>query len=188
MTLASEYCYGIEMQRALERHKAGEAIVLPIILRPAYWQSIPFSHLQVLPTDAKPITTWVDRDEAFFDIARGINEVPQTLLARPAQKTKEQWLLEGKAFYDTQQHDKALAAYEQALLIDRKDENIYSSIGRIHLYSGHYEAALDAYEESIQLSATASAYLFKGMILQRLGKSADALGAYLKAREHGYQE
>src|SRR5437588_4771006 len=31
--LASDYCYNIEMQRALERHKVGEARVIPIILR-----------------------------------------------------------------------------------------------------------------------------------------------------------
>src|SRR5438874_2288017 len=28
--LASDYCYGIEMQRALERHQRGEARVIPI--------------------------------------------------------------------------------------------------------------------------------------------------------------
>src|SRR6266446_4956615 len=33
--IASEYCYSIEMTRAIERHKAGTARVIPIILRPA---------------------------------------------------------------------------------------------------------------------------------------------------------
>src|ERR1700686_211738 len=32
--LASDYCYGIEMQRALQRHQAHEAAVIPILLRP----------------------------------------------------------------------------------------------------------------------------------------------------------
>ena len=31
--LASDYCYEIEMQRALERHRAGEALVIPVIIR-----------------------------------------------------------------------------------------------------------------------------------------------------------
>jgi hypothetical protein len=31
--LASDYCYDVEMKRAMERHEAGEAIVIPIILR-----------------------------------------------------------------------------------------------------------------------------------------------------------
>src|SRR6266487_2347913 len=54
--MASEYCYGIEMQRALERHDAGTARVLPILLRPVDWTEAPFSKLQMLPTDAKPVT------------------------------------------------------------------------------------------------------------------------------------
>src|ERR1035438_3180770 len=33
--VASEYCYDIEMKRALERHAAGEARVVPVILRPS---------------------------------------------------------------------------------------------------------------------------------------------------------
>src|SRR5256885_13228643 len=36
--LASHYCYSIEMTRALERHIAGGARVIPIILRPVDWE------------------------------------------------------------------------------------------------------------------------------------------------------
>lgn len=43
--MASEYCYGIEMQRALARHKAGTARVLPVIIRRVYWEDAPFSKL-----------------------------------------------------------------------------------------------------------------------------------------------
>src|SRR2546430_15939197 len=32
--LASDYCYSIEMQRAMERHNKGEARVIPVLLRP----------------------------------------------------------------------------------------------------------------------------------------------------------
>src|SRR5258708_5001375 len=35
--LASNYCYDIEMTRALERHDAREATVIPIILRDVDW-------------------------------------------------------------------------------------------------------------------------------------------------------
>jgi len=52
--LASDYCYGIEMKRALERQEAGEARVVPILVRPVDWKGAPFAHLQALPTDAKP--------------------------------------------------------------------------------------------------------------------------------------
>jgi cellulose biosynthesis protein BcsQ len=70
--LASDYFLGVEMKRALERHESGEARVIPVILRPVYWQDTPFAKLQALPTDAKPVSTWVNRDEAFLDIAKGI--------------------------------------------------------------------------------------------------------------------
>jgi hypothetical protein len=36
--MASDYCYSIEMQRAMERHEAGEARVIPIILKHVDWQ------------------------------------------------------------------------------------------------------------------------------------------------------
>jgi hypothetical protein len=71
--LASDYCYDIEMKRAMERHEAGEARVIPIVLRPLdnLWKA-PFGKLQALPTDGKPVTRWDNEDEAFVNIARGI--------------------------------------------------------------------------------------------------------------------
>src|SRR5262249_1606332 len=35
--LASGYCYEIEMRRAIERHEADQARVIPIIVRPCDW-------------------------------------------------------------------------------------------------------------------------------------------------------
>ena len=68
--LASDYCYGVEMQRALERHSRGEARVIPIFLRPVDWESAPFAHLQGLPRNGKPVTEWNNQDAAFRNIAR----------------------------------------------------------------------------------------------------------------------
>jgi hypothetical protein len=45
----SDYCYGIEMKRAIERHELREASVIFVILRPIYWQGAPFGKLQALP-------------------------------------------------------------------------------------------------------------------------------------------
>jgi len=72
---ASDYCYGIEMKRALERQEAGEARVIPILVRPADWTDAPFAHLQALPTNAKPIMSWRNKDTALTDIAAGIRRV-----------------------------------------------------------------------------------------------------------------
>jgi len=72
--LASDYCYGMEMQRAFKRHQNDEARVIPILLRPVDWQSAPFHTLQVLPTNEKPVTSWSNLDAAFADIATGIRQ------------------------------------------------------------------------------------------------------------------
>ena len=72
----SDYCYGIEMQRALERDKRGEALVIPIILRPVHLQDV-LGNLQALPIDAKPVmsSSWHSQDEAFFNVTEGIRTV-----------------------------------------------------------------------------------------------------------------
>src|SRR5437588_1709042 len=77
--MASDYCTSIEMKRALERDEAGEAHVIPIILRHVDWEKAPFGKLQALPKDAKPVTDWPNRDRAFVDIAKGIRKAIQGL-------------------------------------------------------------------------------------------------------------
>jgi len=77
--LASDYCYSVEMQRALERHHAGNACVIPLILRPVDWRGIPLADLQYLPRDAKPVTTWTNRDAAFLDIVDGIRNIIENM-------------------------------------------------------------------------------------------------------------
>ncbi len=70
--LASDYCYGVEVARALERYAAGEARVIPVILRPCDWQAAPFGKLLAAPTDGRPVTKWPDPDDAFLDITKAI--------------------------------------------------------------------------------------------------------------------
>ena len=76
----SNYCYSIEMMRAMERHEAGEAYVIPIISRPVYWQTAPFGTLQALPKDAQPIkgSSWFSTDEALLWVVKGILSVVET--------------------------------------------------------------------------------------------------------------
>src|SRR5579864_939012 len=72
------------MQKALERHVAGSARVLPIILRPCDWETAPFGKIQALPKEGKPVTTWSNRDQAFTDIAKSIRQVIATLNEDPS--------------------------------------------------------------------------------------------------------
>ncbi len=75
----SDYCYSIEMKRAIERHDRGDAIVIPIILRHVLWKGTTLGKLKALPTDGKPVKSWLDPDEAFFNVADSIRELAEKL-------------------------------------------------------------------------------------------------------------
>ncbi|MDF5706656.1 MAG: TIR domain-containing protein [Nostoc sp. S4] len=77
--LASDFCWSVELERAMQRHEAREARVIPIILREVDWHKAPFGKLQALPKNVEPVTNWANRDQAFTDIARGIGKVVQEL-------------------------------------------------------------------------------------------------------------
>jgi hypothetical protein len=77
--LASQYCYGIEMERALRRARSGATHVVPILVRKCDLEGAPFSDLQWLPTGGKPVKNWGDRDSAWADVAAGVRKVVQTL-------------------------------------------------------------------------------------------------------------
>ncbi len=116
--IGSDYCYGIEMQRALERHERKQARVIPIILRPVDWEDAPFSKLQVLPTNALPVTSWTNRDSAFADIVKNLRPVIKEL--RNQLKTKEDWLAEAEALLERDRHEDAIVPLHQALALDPK--------------------------------------------------------------------
>jgi tetratricopeptide (TPR) repeat protein len=80
--IASDYCYDLEMGRAMERHDAGDACVIPVFLRPVNWKGAPFGKLQALPTDAKPVSLWQNQDEAFVIVSEGIQRAVENLGAR----------------------------------------------------------------------------------------------------------
>jgi replicative DNA helicase len=77
--IASDYCYGKELSRAMERHERNEAKVIPVIVRPVDWNDAPFSMLQALPKDRKPVTLWTNQDEAWLDVEEGIKKAVEEL-------------------------------------------------------------------------------------------------------------
>jgi len=73
--IASAYCYSREMARAMERHEAGDARVVPIIVRDCDWHSAPFGKLKAVPTDGKAIVSWTNFDAAYTDVAKEIRRL-----------------------------------------------------------------------------------------------------------------
>jgi uncharacterized membrane protein HdeD (DUF308 family) len=84
--MGSDYVFEKEIDRAIERHERGETRVIPIIVRPADWQWAPLDRLQALPKDAKPITTWPNRDEAWLDVVKGIRRAIEELLVERQER------------------------------------------------------------------------------------------------------
>ena len=78
--LNSTYCYTNEMRRAIDRHEAGTAGVVPIILRPCLWRPAPFAKLQVLPRGARPVTSCAKgnkRDAVWAELATSIHQTAE---------------------------------------------------------------------------------------------------------------
>ena len=79
----SDYCYDVELRRALERHEAGEARVVPIIVRKVAWHSAPFGKLQALPANGKVVDRGTGgrsaRDAAWTAVAEGLEKALKEL-------------------------------------------------------------------------------------------------------------
>jgi hypothetical protein len=73
--LGSLYINDVEVERALARHRAGSAVVVPIVLRSVPLEHTKFKDLQALPTGAKPIDSWDREDDALVDVFNGLVRV-----------------------------------------------------------------------------------------------------------------
>lgn len=80
--IASDYCYEREMRRAVERHDAGDAVVIPVILRACDWHGAPFGKLQAVPKDGKPVTLMPDRDAALLEVAQAVRAAAEAITAK----------------------------------------------------------------------------------------------------------
>jgi hypothetical protein len=87
--LASPYCLGVEVEKALTRLKLGELKVVPILIRPCLWEESLFSELQIIPRDAKPVTQWESIDEALKNVANEIREIVSDPAPAPATQTTD---------------------------------------------------------------------------------------------------
>lgn len=70
--IASDYCWDVELSRAMERHDAGKAKIIPVILRDCDWKHLPFAAFQAVPTGARPVASWPDKHEAIADVVRAV--------------------------------------------------------------------------------------------------------------------
>lgn len=73
--IGSDYLFGEEMERAMARHRAGEATVVPVVVRPCDWETAPFGTLRALPNDHRPVSEWGNADAAWTDVAKSMRHL-----------------------------------------------------------------------------------------------------------------
>lgn len=88
--IASDYCFEIEMKRALERHETKQSIVIPVILHPCDWHDMPFGKLLASPKDGKPISKFPNLHDGFLEVTKAVKGAASTI--RPAVPKEEQLL------------------------------------------------------------------------------------------------
>ena len=108
--LATDYCTQVEIPEALRRHEAGEATVMPVILRACSWKRTPLAAIQAYPEKAKPIRSWTDIDEAYTDIVEGVYLAATEIKKRrnyqhQAQEQQRQQELERKSILELQRRE-----------------------------------------------------------------------------------
>lgn len=72
--LASNYCYDVEMRRALERHATGEAAILPVVLHSCEWKRTPLGKLLAVPRDGKPVAKYPYQEDAYLEVTEAIRK------------------------------------------------------------------------------------------------------------------
>jgi CheY-like chemotaxis protein len=85
----SDYIFGNELTMAMQRHAAGFATVVPVIVRAVNIEAedadaFPFMKLQGLPTDLRPVTSWPNRDEAWTNVAKGLRATVKSIHEKKA--------------------------------------------------------------------------------------------------------
>jgi len=142
----SNYCYGIELRRALERHEAGVARVIPIIIKPVDWQNAPFAKLNALPKDGKAVTTWRNRDEAFVDVARGIREAARELTTNSKPKLEYR-----KEVEELVRSDKGAISSISRIILDKSRDRVDLVAQDAALIEEEVLQAYREYEQNLQV-------------------------------------
>jgi serine/threonine protein kinase/O-acetyl-ADP-ribose deacetylase (regulator of RNase III) len=82
--LDCDYCWGVEVSAALQRHRAGRARVIPVIVRACDWRAC-FAELQQVPASGSPLVTDTAKieDARFLEAATEIMGAVRALEGEP---------------------------------------------------------------------------------------------------------
>ncbi|MBI4783819.1 MAG: GUN4 domain-containing protein [Oscillatoriophycideae cyanobacterium NC_groundwater_1537_Pr4_S-0.65um_50_18] len=118
--LNTDYCNQVEIPEALRRHEAGEATVMPVILRSCGWKYTPLAAIQAYPEKAKPIVSWTHIDDAYTDVVDGVYLAATEITKGRTQKTQQAEQLRQQQAAEAERKQQELAN-QQRQSIDTDD-------------------------------------------------------------------
>lgn len=167
--MASDFCYHVEMTQALERHHSGDARVIPIIVRPTYWELTPIGKLQALPRGGKAINAWRNRDQAYRYVVQDLFDEIKLLHS-------QRWLEKSGISQEIGRYDQALEACDASIALNPANIPAYESKGALLWKLERYREALHVYEEIIRLDPKhIVAHMHRAYALWVLGRHEEAL-------------
>ncbi len=94
----SDYINDIEINKAIKRYNKREVIIVPIIARICDFESLALHQFQALPTHAKPISTWDDKDAAWLNVLDGLKKLINQIECKPPFSPKILFILKMSIF------------------------------------------------------------------------------------------
>jgi formylglycine-generating enzyme required for sulfatase activity len=152
----SEYCYGIEMARAIEREQAQTARAIPVIIRHCNWQTTPVDKLQGLPRDGRPVAAWGNKpwDEPLLLVVKEIERVAKDIQVQRRSRwlaaQKAQAIVEFKAFAVGHYRDGVLLPAERTLL-NLKQRELLLTDGEVNEILGAIEAEIQQHQANLEI-------------------------------------
>jgi len=157
--LASDFIYNQEIQLAFDKEAESGTYVIPIILRPTNWISIDWLRKrQVLPQGGNPISSFENKDEAYYQITNSINDVIKGISksALPVDKPKPVISDKSKTVFVSHDHDDGDFAELLKLKLEKEGFSAWIDNERLRVGQDWREEIDSAITDSMALIAIMS--------------------------------
>lgn len=174
-----------EIKRAMERHNAQEACVIPINMRSANWKGTRFEGLAPLPPKGEPPITSSEgyaREIILVEVAASIHSIAEKLLNKWGQDKKDHIAL-GDARMGKKDYTAAVAEYKRAeKILPPHDVSFYRKLGMALIQVGELQEAYIIFEQAIGLAPNdADLHRKLGEILMQMREWSKAVNAFKQA-------
>ncbi|WP_395746585.1 COR domain-containing protein [Prosthecobacter sp.] len=88
-SLSTDYITEHEIPKAMKLHKAGETIVVPIVLESCRWDKTALGALNALPDKAKALNNWKPSSEGWHSVSNGLARVLEKLMKESPERVAQ---------------------------------------------------------------------------------------------------